>query len=444
MNSTQTFKPEKNLESLRAIEADIGAGKLHEAAAALDALVAATPRDARIYLSAAMLARAAGNPGKEILVLQRAVAAAPRWPPAYMELAKAYSRQGRHDDAIASAEQAVELAPREIEVIEIAVAVANAAGDLVTAQRHLQSALALRPGDVAINRALGTCLEKQHRYAEAEPYWRAVLAEIPDDVSALGWLATCLIGSERKQEARAVLERALTLSPDHPTLPFLLAIARGETPLTQPREMVQKLFDAYASHFDVHLVERLNYRVPERVARMIRERQHGRDINVLDLGCGTGLLGVHLGRVAGATSVGALVGVDVSAKMIEQAGKLGIYTELRQTDLLDELQQTAAAAFDFVVANDVFIYAGDLSRIIPAAFKVLRNGGALIFSCETADEAEGALVLRPSKRYAHARTPVEALCRDAGFTSVDVEPVDLRLDSQAGAIAGFIATATKS
>ena len=41
-------------------------------------------------------------------------------------------------------------------------------------------------------------------------------------------------------------------------------------------------------------------------------------------------------------------------------------------------------------ASRDFIYVGDISAVIPAAFTVLRHGGALIFSCETADEAEGA------------------------------------------------------
>jgi predicted TPR repeat methyltransferase len=111
--------------------------------------------------------------------------------------------------------------------------------------------------------------------------------------------------------------------------------------------------------------------------------------------------------------------------------------------LLDELQRTSAATFDFVVANDVFIYVGDLIKIIPSAFNVLRSGGALIFSCEIADASEGALVLRPSKRYAHSHASVEALCHADGFTRFEVEPIDLRLDAEAGSIAGFIATATK-
>ena len=116
------------LARLRAIEADIHAGKLESAAAALNALRTTAPLDPRIYVTGAVLARAAGNSGYEIMSLQQAIALAPHWPPAHIAMAKALSRAGRHADAVAAANSAVELAPRDLTTLEVAVAVANAAG----------------------------------------------------------------------------------------------------------------------------------------------------------------------------------------------------------------------------------------------------------------------------------------------------------------------------
>jgi predicted TPR repeat methyltransferase len=93
-----------------------------------------------------------------------------------------------------------------------------------------------------------------------------------------------------------------------------------------------------------------------------------------------------------------------------------------------------------VTANDVFVYVGDVSTVIPAAYRILRKGGVLIFSCELAEESEGALVLRPSRRYAHSRRSIEELCRDAGVARCVVEPFDLRLEANVP-VAGFIAVA---
>jgi predicted TPR repeat methyltransferase len=215
------------------------------------------------------------------------------------------------------------------------------------------------------------------------------------------------------------------------------AATRGETPRTQPKEIMQELFDKYAPRFDAELVGALKYRVPRRVADFIRQRSPSLDVSILDLGCGTGLLGVYLGPI-----VRAFVGVDLSAKMIERAAPHRIYTDLRQTDALDELRATPAGTYDYVTANDVFIYVGDVSEVIPAAFKAIRPGGALIFSCETAQDAEGALVIRPSKRYAHSVSSIQVFCRDAGFESCAIETIDLRFERKVP-IPGFIAIASK-
>jgi predicted TPR repeat methyltransferase len=426
------------LARLRSIEADVRAGRLQAAAAALNALAATAPRDPRVYVTGAMLARAAGNPKYEIVSLERALALAPGLPQVHVALAAALSREGRHAEAVAAANKAVGLSPQQATTLEIAIAIARAAGDEATSLRHLRSAHALRPEDKAIGDALGVALGKQGRYAEAERHWRSALARRPDDPLALAWLGMCLIGLDRKDDARTVLEHADAQLPGNPTLQFYLSIARGETPRTQPGALTQGLFDDYAGRFDTELVGRLKYRVPRRVAEILLARNPGRDMSVLDLGCGTGLLGVYLGRISG-----PFVGVDLSAGMIAQAARHRIYSEFRQGDLLDELMRIAPASFDCVTANDVFIYVGDISAVVPAAFNAIRSGGALIFSCETADESEGALVLRASKRYAHSRSSVEALCRAAGFARCAVEPLDLRLDADVP-VPGFIAVAEKS
>lgn len=435
---TDAEAADPNLIRLRAIEADIAAGRLREAGAAIQALAVATPSDARVYLAGAMLARAARNLAGEIDSLRRAVALAPRRPRVQLDLAKALSRAGKHADAVAAANAVVDMAPTDLMALEAAVAIADAAGDLATEQRHLQSAIAIRPNATSIQRALGKCLADQGLHAEAEAHWHAVLAQSPDDPLAWEWLGWCLIELDRKGEARAALQRGLALAPGDPSLQFLLTIASGETPRTQPKEIMQALFDKYASRFDSELVGQLRYRVPRRVSEIIQARSPGLDVSILDLGCGTGLLGVYLGRIAG-----AFVGVDLSARMIEQASRHAIYTELRQTDLLDELRATPAGTHDYVTANDVFIYVGDLCEVIPAAAKAIRSGGALIFSCETAQESEGAMVLRPSKRYAHSVKSIEALCHAAGFSSCIIEPVELRFERKVP-IAGFIAVAEKA
>ena len=166
-------------------------------------------------------------------------------------------------------------------------------------------------------------------------------------------------------------------------------------------------------------------------------RHPQRRLDLLDLGCGTGLLGLCLGRLDG-----DLVGVDLSARMLDQAAPLCIYDALRRGDALAELCATPAGRYDCIAACDVFIYVGDLSDLIPAAFRALRPGGVLIFSCEEADATEGELRLRASGRYAHSRASIARLCSDAGFARCAFEDIELRLEADSP-IAGYIAIAEK-
>lgn len=232
----------------------------------------------------------------------------------------------------------------------------------------------------------------------------------------------------------------MTGHPDHSdedVRRFREAVARGETPRTQPAALVAELFDGLAERFEKHLVGRLQYHVPHRVADIVLDRCPQRRLDLLDLGCGTGLLGLCLGRLDG-----MLVGVDLSARMLDQAAPLAIYGELRQGDALAELRHTPMERYDCIAACDVFIYVGDLSDLVPAAFRALRPGGALIFSCEEAHADEGALRLRTSGRYAHSRESIASQCRDAGFAACTFEDIVLRLEADRP-IAGYIATAEK-
>ena len=95
-----------------------------------------------------------------------------------------------------------------------------------------------------------------------------------------------------------------------------------------------------------------------------------------------------------------------------------------------------------IAALDVFIYVGELDAAIPNALRVLRDGGRFVFSCETAAEDEADLVLRPTQRYAHKASHVEALCRAAGFAEVTLEPMVLRYESLEP-VQGFLVIATK-
>jgi predicted TPR repeat methyltransferase len=138
--------------------------------------------------------------------------------------------------------------------------------------------------------------------------------------------------------------------------------------------------------------------------------------NVLDLGCGTGLVGVEIAPYSR-----RLAGIDLAANMIERARRRKIYTDLHCADLMAVLERESAqhSRYDVVTAADVFIYVGKLDAVIPAIRGVLSPGGLFAFSAEAAEALDGSSPdgyrLGVMGRYAHSADYLQRLARENGF-----------------------------
>jgi predicted TPR repeat methyltransferase len=247
-----------------------------------------------------------------------------------------------------------------------------------------------------------------------------------------------LLAMDETDAARQEADALLAADPANAVFQFWAAVARGETPPHQPPEMVTHLYDGFADLYDQHVMNTLKYTLPVLVANRIVGWHPDRVLNLLDLGCGTGLLGGSLRRIKG-----AMTGVDVSLPMIEQAARRSVYDTIHQVDLLDALAGTSDAEYEVIAALDVFIYAGALETPLKNAHRILKPGGRLVFSCESATEGEPDLVLRSSLRYAHQRAAVEAQCKAAGFAEVEIESLVLR-EEDGAPVNGFLVVARKA
>ncbi|MDB5612550.1 MAG: methyltransferase [Devosia sp.] len=188
---------------------------------------------------------------------------------------------------------------------------------------------------------------------------------------------------------------------------------------------VEALFDQYAPQFEHALVDKLGYRVPEMLNEMVSQEMARLGISgfarALDLGCGTGLMGE---RLRGKTE--HLEGIDVSAAMIAETARKGIYDTLQKAELVAALTARRADA-DLVTAADVFIYCGAIQPVLAALVPALQPGGLAAFSLEAHDGPE-ALFLRPSLRYAHGVEPTRDALVLAGLEILRFETAVLRLD----------------
>lgn len=422
---------------LQTVQHLIDSGKLSEAADRLNGVAKSAPRDPRVYLLGMRLGEASGNPQRAEEAARRAVDLEPTWPVGVAELAAFLARQGRFDEAVQRGSRAVALDPRNPQVLARMTDIAIDATQYELAQLWLGQLSNLLPQNMGFKVMMGQNLRYLGRHDEAVKCYDEILEAQPQNVQALLGRALAQHAKGDEEAALKTCAALLELEPGNEEAKFLRSLAAGETPTSQPASVVKGLFDPVAHIFDQHLVVDLKYKLPKDVAESIKTRYPGLKLNVLDLGCGTGLLGACLGRIDG-----ALIGVDLSEAMTARAMQHNVYDRFHHVNVLDALAETPESLYDVIAALDVFIYVGDLTAAIPNAHRILVSGGSLIFSCETADENEADLVLRPTGRYAHKRSHIEALCRSAGFAEVKLEERAIRMES-GQPIAGFVITARK-
>jgi predicted TPR repeat methyltransferase len=194
---------------------------------------------------------------------------------------------------------------------------------------------------------------------------------------------------------------------------------------------VRQLFDASAATFDRELVAKLGYAIPREMVDALRSVEGAPDQpwDVLDLGCGTGLVGAEIAPYAR-----QLVGIDLAPNMIEQARARNLYTDLRCADLAEALARNEASAdrYDIVTAGDVFIYVGKLDEVIPAIRRALRPGGLFAFSAEAAEalresHSEGYR-LGVMGRYAHSAEYLRKLAAQSDFEVTLMRDTRIRLE----------------
>jgi predicted TPR repeat methyltransferase len=284
------------------------------------------------------------------------------------------------------------------------------------------------------------CLSDRN-FDTAELLLRRAIAQDPKLALAYELLGKLLYRDARTQESAAVYRAWLEATPADPVAAHLVAATGGAAaPERASDGFVTGLFERAAPDFDTVLAS-LGYQAPQLVfdsaAAVLDPAAVGLDI--LDLGCGTGLCGDWLRPLAR-----RLVGVDLSPGMLERARVRGCYHELVREELTAYVQR-CEERFDLITAADVFCYFGDLAAAFAALASLLRPGGRFIFSVEemsgdavAVSESDGlacgqsgavaGFALLEHGRYAHSASYVEHVLGRAGLAPVATRNAVLRFE----------------
>ena len=439
-------------------EAWLALGEADQAICAFRKAIALEPNRPEPHVGLGVALQRRGRWAESVDALGKAVDLGLRQPAVYVDLAKSVMRCGKLDEAeqvLSAAEKlqpdleeiwqvrgeilghrkqyakaleafnhAARLAPRYARPHHGAGVVLALHGDFDAAETAMRRALELEPNYPEADCGLGAILLRKDKTAEAIACYEKALRERPAYHEARADLALAYEKTGRLKDAAREYATLAKATSDETFYRFQQAsVGQGEPPPAAPSVLVAQLFDKYAASFDEHLIKFLGYRAPQLIFQAVaRAAPADRKLDILDLGCGTGLCGQLLKPIAG-----QLVGIDLSAAMIDKAKERGIYDRLIVGDILDT-SPVASARFDLVTSCDVFCYLGDLAPIFEKARAILKPSGLFAFTVEATDE--GTYQLRQTRRYAHSPDYVREVARLQGYELVSLDRTALRSENK--------------
>ena len=363
----------------------------------------------------------------------KALAINPGLAVAHSNLGSVLQSQGKPDAAEQSLRRAIELNP---DFADAQINLGNALqskGQLEEAAACFQRAIKLSPENADAFYNLGNVYRDLKRAEEAEASYRKALAINPRSIGALSCLAGLLMERKRSEEALGYFRQVIEIEPGNAVASHMIASLTKENSEAAPAQYVAELFDGFARNFEESLVQNLNYAIPQKLAALLADvaKPGAREWDILDLGCGTGLVGTAIAPYAR-----QLVGVDLSTGMLEKAKEKNLYQRLEKADLLTMMKEEPSASYHVVVAADVFVYIGKLDAIMAEIKRLLRPGGMLAFSVEAAENQpiDGIVkdyCLNQMGRYAHSSAYIETMAAEHGLRKRILTPSDIRLENGA-------------
>jgi predicted TPR repeat methyltransferase len=435
-------------------------GKLDDAVASYNKAIALKPDYAEAYSNLGLVHKELGEPDHAVTNFHKAIAIKPDYADAYSNLGNAFQDLGKFDEAVDSYNKAIDIKPDFVEAYSNLGNALKELGQLDEAVESFHKAIAIKSDYAEAHYNMGTALKGLGQLDKAVASYNNAIDIKPDYVEAYSNLGITFQVLGKLDEAVASFGRALEIMPENAktsvalshslytisikdlgraqelALSFMEAfpkddiLRRGVSGITKianystkaERLYTTSIFDNFAKTFE-NTLGKLSYDIPEKLARVVYAVDRRTDLDILDAGCGTGLCGSHFRARAR-----YLVGVDLSANMLAEAGGKLLYDDLVEADLVS-FMENKPASFDLVVSADVLVYIGDIAPLAQAAYLTLRPGGICIVSVESLDDDVGSpFILKPSGRYQHTSQYVYEAFTTAGFTVDPLQKTTVRLE----------------
>lgn len=372
-----------------------------------------------------MIQHQVGETEAAIESISRALELVPVYPAALNNLGNILHQSGRLEEAHEKYRQVLEISPEHVEALVNMGVIYDGLHKTSEALEFLQKAIAIDPDHSPAWHNLGKHYSKQKQYVEAQSAFEKSAELAPAETNSLKEIASVLYKSGNKKDAIKALERFLDQNPDDAIGRHMIASFGGvEVPERASESFVVETFDSFSAGFDASLA-RLKYKAPQLVGdELLRLTSSDQKIDILDIGCGTGLCAPIVKPLAS-----VLVGVDLSPGMLKKAEQRNAYDSLHEAELT-EFMQKSDATYDAIICVDTFVYFGKLDEAFVAAESILNAGGNLVFTVErhTIDVCSDDFRLQSHGRYSHIDAYLERELTAAGLAVQSMTAVIPRIE----------------
>lgn len=333
-------------------------------------------------------------------LIAQAIAANDQMPAFHYNLAIVLKARGQLREAAASYERAIALKPDHADAHNNLGNVWKMLGQHDKARASFERALRFKPGNADTLYSIGVLCRDAGDRDEAACHFQNCLAQDPDDSRGAGML--------------------------------LAHLGRRDAPEQTPQAQLQKIYDVRAQFWD-----RERYFGHALVADAVKARAPQAKLDILDIGCGTGLVGALVRPLAG-----RLDGVDLSPAMLAKARDKNVYDGLYDADVISFLSEHKGR-YDAILGAATLIHFGDLGALFHAAALSLRNQGLFIFTLFPDDTGPDFAVARDDRLaqngcFSHSPAYVEHLASQSGFSVRALEKVIHEYDQDNNPIPGLL------
>lgn len=334
-----------------------------------------------------------------------------------------YLRLNEDDKALNFFLKAYELNPNHFETLNNLASLYLKNDRYEIAENHYQAILKMEPNDSDSLYNSGFCNMSLGHFDQAEALFKKVLTFVPDHFDSLCNLGAIYYKKNQKQKALDYYQKALAIRKEDQNVSYLYHAIKQEAKFVKaPSEYIKNLFDNYAVHYDQHMKTILDYKVPELFLKKFKYfcLKDTAEFSLLDLGCGTGLMGEIFKPFAK-----SLIGVDLSERMLHYAKLKNNYDELILMDIEDYLKENPKR-FDIIFSADCFEYMGDLKNIFEAIVAHLYPKGFFMFTVEANEINTSSFFLQENGRFCHHCEYIEKLAIQCAFQIINFERIIIR------------------